>query len=125
MTENADNLVLDILKDIQMRMGHLDKRMANLELRMTAQEQHLVSVEWTVCFVTHQRLESAHPNWRIKYHDIVADEISTNDIFAGRQSRAKAKPCHTSQRQRGRSTRSPRLDAGGSMGDTRTIGELC
>ncbi len=31
MTENADNLVLGILKDIQMWMGRLDERMANLE----------------------------------------------------------------------------------------------
>jgi len=44
MTENVDNLVLTILKDIQMRMGRLDERMANLELRMTAQEQHLATL---------------------------------------------------------------------------------
>lgn len=41
MTDNTENVVLLILKDIQARLGRLDERMANLELRMTAQEQHL------------------------------------------------------------------------------------
>ncbi|MEY6433831.1 hypothetical protein ABC977_15615 [Thioalkalicoccus limnaeus] len=41
MTDETENLVLTILKDIQARTKRLDDRMANLELRMTAQEQHL------------------------------------------------------------------------------------
>lgn len=41
MTEQTENLVLTILKDVQVRMGRLEERMTNLELRMTAQEQHL------------------------------------------------------------------------------------
>jgi uncharacterized coiled-coil protein SlyX len=41
MTDNTENLVLTILKDIQTRMGRLEERMTNLEWRMTAQEQHL------------------------------------------------------------------------------------
>ena len=38
MTNNTENLVLTILKDIQARMGRLEERMINLEWRMTAQE---------------------------------------------------------------------------------------
>lgn len=41
MTQEAENLVLMILKDIQARLGRLEERMTNLELRMTAEEQHL------------------------------------------------------------------------------------
>lgn len=41
MTQEAENLVLMILKDIQARLGRLEERMTNLKLRMTAQEQHL------------------------------------------------------------------------------------
>jgi uncharacterized coiled-coil protein SlyX len=35
------SLVLPILRDIQARLGRMEGRMTNLELRMTAQEQHL------------------------------------------------------------------------------------
>jgi len=41
MTDETENLLLSILKDVQTRTKRLDDRMANLELRMTAQEQHL------------------------------------------------------------------------------------
>ena len=41
MTEGTDNLVLNILRDIQTRLGRLEEQLANLELRMTSQEQHL------------------------------------------------------------------------------------
>lgn len=41
MTQEAENLVLMIPKDIQARLGRLEERMTNLKLRMTAQEQHL------------------------------------------------------------------------------------
>jgi uncharacterized coiled-coil protein SlyX len=41
MTDDTENLVLSILKDIQLRLGHMEERMTNLELRMTIQEQHL------------------------------------------------------------------------------------
>lgn len=41
MTENTDNLVLNILRDIQTRVARMEERLTSLELRMTAQEQHL------------------------------------------------------------------------------------
>jgi hypothetical protein len=41
MTDDTENLVLNILKDIQMRLGRMEERLTHLELRMTAQEQHL------------------------------------------------------------------------------------
>jgi uncharacterized coiled-coil protein SlyX len=41
MTDDTENLVLNILKDIQMRLGRMEERLTNLVLRMTAQEQHL------------------------------------------------------------------------------------
>jgi len=39
MTNDTENLVLNLLKDIQMRLGRME--VTNLELRLTAQEQHL------------------------------------------------------------------------------------
>jgi len=41
MTDDTENLVLNILKDIQMRLGRMEEKLTQLELRMTAQEQHL------------------------------------------------------------------------------------
>ncbi len=41
MTDDTESRGLTILKDLQSRMKRLDDGMANLELRMTAQEQHL------------------------------------------------------------------------------------
>ncbi len=38
---DTENLVLNILKDIQTRLGRMEERLTNLELRMTVQEQHL------------------------------------------------------------------------------------
>ena len=45
MTEDTENLVLTILKDIQTRLGRMEERLTNLELRMAAQEQHLEAVQ--------------------------------------------------------------------------------
>lgn len=47
MTDDTENLVLNILKDIQMRLGRMEERLTNLELRMTAQEQHLGTLNVT------------------------------------------------------------------------------
>ena len=41
MADDVRDLLLPILRDIQARLGRLDERMANLELRMTARQQHL------------------------------------------------------------------------------------
>ncbi len=41
MTDGTDNLALNILRDIQMRLGRMEERLTNLEMRMTSQEQHL------------------------------------------------------------------------------------
>jgi uncharacterized coiled-coil protein SlyX len=41
MRDETENLILTILKEIQARTKGLDDRMANLELRLTAQEQDL------------------------------------------------------------------------------------
>lgn len=41
MADEIQRLVLPILRDIQARLGRMEGRMINLELRMTAQEQHL------------------------------------------------------------------------------------
>ena len=41
MSDDTDNWVLAILKDIQTRLGRMEERMTNLELRMTVQEQPL------------------------------------------------------------------------------------
>ena len=41
MADEIESLVLPILRDIQTRLGRMEGRMTNLELRMTAQEQHL------------------------------------------------------------------------------------
>jgi hypothetical protein len=41
MSEETENLVLAILKDILLRMSRMEERMTKLELRMTIQEQHL------------------------------------------------------------------------------------
>jgi uncharacterized coiled-coil protein SlyX len=41
MADEMQSLVLPILRDIQARLGRMEGRMTNLELRMTAQEQHL------------------------------------------------------------------------------------
>ena len=41
MTDETQSLVVPILRDIQARLGRIEGRMVNLELRMTAQEQHL------------------------------------------------------------------------------------
>ncbi len=41
MSDDTENLVLAILKDIQTRLGRMEERMTNLELRMTIQEQYL------------------------------------------------------------------------------------
>jgi uncharacterized coiled-coil protein SlyX len=41
MTDDRENPVLTVLKDIQSRVKGLDERMGTLELRMTAQGQHL------------------------------------------------------------------------------------
>lgn len=41
MASDTESLVLSILKDIQARLGRMEERMTNLELRMTIQEQHM------------------------------------------------------------------------------------
>jgi hypothetical protein len=41
MTRDTEDLVIHILKDLQTRMGRMEEQMTNIELRMTAQEQHL------------------------------------------------------------------------------------
>ena len=41
MADEIQSLVLPILRDLQARLGRMAGRMTNLELRMTAQEQHL------------------------------------------------------------------------------------
>jgi len=41
MTKETESLVIKILQDLQARMGRMEQRMANMGLRMTAQEQHL------------------------------------------------------------------------------------
>jgi uncharacterized coiled-coil protein SlyX len=41
MSDDTESLVLSILKDIQARLGRIEERLTNLELRMTIQEQHL------------------------------------------------------------------------------------
>ena len=56
MTDDTENLVLTILKDLQFRMKRLDDRMANLELRMTAQEQHLGALVLSLPSI-HDRLD--------------------------------------------------------------------
>ncbi len=57
MTDEAENLVLTILKDIQTRAKRLDERMSNLELRMTAQEQHLGTLVLSLPSI-HDRLDA-------------------------------------------------------------------
>lgn len=44
MTDDTESQILPILRDIQAKLGRMEVRMTNLELRMTAQEQHLVAV---------------------------------------------------------------------------------
>lgn len=56
MTEEIENLLLSILKDVQTRTKRLDDRMANLELRMTAQEQHLGALVQSLPSI-HDRLD--------------------------------------------------------------------
>jgi len=41
MADSSDNLVVNILREIQTRLGRIEERLTNLEVRMTAQEQHL------------------------------------------------------------------------------------
>jgi uncharacterized coiled-coil protein SlyX len=41
MADEIQDLVIPILRDIQAKLGRMEGRMTNLELRMTAQEQHL------------------------------------------------------------------------------------
>jgi uncharacterized coiled-coil protein SlyX len=57
MTEETNNLLLSILKDIQALVKGLDDRMANLELRMTAQEQHLGSLVMSLPSI-HDRVDA-------------------------------------------------------------------
>jgi uncharacterized coiled-coil protein SlyX len=56
MSEETENLVLAILKDIQMRMSRMEERMTNLELRMTVQEQHLGML--VVSPASHDRIDA-------------------------------------------------------------------
>ena len=57
MTDETENLVLTILRDIQTKTKRLDERMANLELRMTAQEQHLGALVLSLPSI-HDRLDA-------------------------------------------------------------------
>lgn len=41
MTRDTEDLSIHILKDLQTRMGRMEERMTNIEVRMTGQEQHL------------------------------------------------------------------------------------
>jgi uncharacterized coiled-coil protein SlyX len=57
MTEPPENLVLSILKDIQIRPGRMEERLTNLELRMTGQEQHLGTLIASLP-ASHDRIDS-------------------------------------------------------------------
>jgi hypothetical protein len=57
MTENMDNLVLTILKDIQTRLGRVEDRLTSMELRMIAQEQHLGTLV-TSLPASHDRIDA-------------------------------------------------------------------
>ncbi len=57
MTEGTENLVLSILKDIQARLGRMEERLTSLELRMTAQEQHLGTLVISLP-ASHDRIDS-------------------------------------------------------------------
>jgi uncharacterized protein (UPF0276 family) len=66
MTEESDNLVLSILRDIQARSDRVESRLTNVELCMTAQEQHLGAIV-TSLPAAHDRLDSlAHRVERIE-----------------------------------------------------------
>jgi uncharacterized coiled-coil protein SlyX len=57
MRDETENLILTILKEIQARTKGLDDRMANLELRLTAQEQHLGTLVLSLPSI-HDRLDA-------------------------------------------------------------------
>jgi len=57
MRDETENLILTILKEIQARTKGLDDRMANLELRMTAQEQDLGTLVLSLPSI-HDRLDA-------------------------------------------------------------------
>ena len=44
MTDEDQGQILPILRDIQTRLGRMEVRLSNLELRMNAQEQHLIAL---------------------------------------------------------------------------------
>jgi uncharacterized coiled-coil protein SlyX len=54
MTDDRENPVLTVLKDIQSRVKGLDERMGTLELRMTAQEQHLGTLVLSLPAIHHR-----------------------------------------------------------------------
>lgn len=57
MTDGTDNLALNILRDIQMRLGRMEERLTNLEMRMTSQEQHLGTLVISLP-ASHDRIDS-------------------------------------------------------------------
>ncbi len=48
MSENVENLILERLRRIDDRLGNIEGDVKNIKLRMTAAEEHLLSIQTSV-----------------------------------------------------------------------------